>query len=288
MRTRLVAVLLLLGTWLQVAAQVSVEVVLGQANFLPGEQLLAGVRIVNRSGQTLHLGEGADWVQFTIEKNNGGFVAQSGHPPVEGVFDLESTKQATMKVDLQPCFDLSQPGRYLISATVKMKDWNKEVTAKAVPFDVIEGTKLWEQAFGVPPPPGTSEPPEVRKYTLQEANYLKEQLRLYLRVSTAEGRVLKLINVGPMISFGQPEPQLDSRSQLHLLYQNGAKRFAYLIVDPAGEIKLRQTYEYTDSRPRLRLDDKGQIAITGGVRRVMLDDLPAPTETKNDGQQINP
>lgn len=288
MKTRLVAVLLLLGAWFHVAAQVSVEVVLDQGNYLPGEQLLAGVRIVNRSGQTLHLGEGADWVLFSIEKLNGGLLEQTGHPPVEGAFDLESTKQATMKVDLEPCFDLREPGRYLISATVKLKDWNKVMMTKQVPFDVIEGTKLWEQVFGVPPAPGTSEPPEVRKYTLQQANYLKDQLRLYLRVSTAEGRVLKLINVGPMISFGQPEPQLDSRSRLHLLYQNGAKRFAYLIVDPAGEIKLRQTYEYTDSRPRLRLDDKGQIAIIGGVRRLMSDDLPAPTEIKNEGQQINP
>ena len=270
----------LLGSLLCASAQVFVAVVLSQDKFLPAEELMAGVRVVNRSGQTLRLGEDADWIQFVVEKDDGGVVQQLSEPPVQRSFTLESTKQGTLRVDLAPCFDLRKVGRYRLSAVVKIKDWNKTMTTKAVPFEIIDGTKLWEQAFGVPSEKG-NRPPEVRRYTLHQANYLKEP-RLYVRVSRSDGDVIKLINVGPMISFGQPEPQVDRRSRLHLLYQNGARIFDYLVVNPAGEIEIRQTHEYSDSRPRLRVDENGEVKVAGGVRRKTAGDLPLLIETKNE------
>ena len=59
----------ILCAWLPLSsAQVSVEVVLTQEKFLPGEELMAGVRVVNRSGQALHLGQAADWIRFNISE----------------------------------------------------------------------------------------------------------------------------------------------------------------------------------------------------------------------------
>ena len=263
-------------------AQVEAELVVNQDKFLPAEELSAGVRIVNRSGQTLHLGEDADWVKFTVEKESGGVVHQTKEPPVKGGFDLKSTDRATMRVDLAPCYDLRQRGRYLISATVKIKEWNQTISTKPVAVEIVEGTKLWEQEVGVPQPSG---PPEMRSYTLQQANYLKDQLRLYLRVADRHGHVLKMINVGPMISFGQPEQQVDSKSRLHLLYQKSNKRFAYLVVMPDGEIQTQQTFEYTETRPRLQPDDKAGISVNGGERIVSADDIPRATKSKDDDKK---
>ena len=283
-----VALLALLASALSALAQVEVEVVLDQDKFLPAEQLMAGVRIVNRSGQPLNLGEDADWAQFSIERLDGGAVHRISQPPVQGVFKLDSSERATVKVDLAPCYDLRQQGRYLITATVKIKEWDKVLITKPVPVEIVEGTKLWEQSLGVPQEQGSTQPPEVRKYTLQQANYLKSQLRLYLRVSAADGRVLKMLNVGPMIGFGQPEPQVDRLSRLHLLYQNAAKTFSYLIVNPEGDVIRRQTYEYTDTRPRLRLDEGENIVVTGGARRAAADDFPAPVKSKIDAKELQP
>lgn len=283
-----VTLLALLASALSALAQLSVEVVLDQDKFLPAEQMLAGIRIVNRSGQTLTLGEDADWARFSIEKLEAGGVHQESRPPLDGTFTLESGKQATVRVDLAPCYDLRKQGRYTITATVHIKEWNQTLTTKPVQFEIVEGTKLWEQAFGVPAPAGTVRPPEMRKYALQQANYLKSQLRLYCRVSASNGDVIKMLNVGPMIGFGQPEPQIDSQSRLHLLYQFAAKTFSYLVINPDGEIVLRQTYEYTDTRPRLRLDDSGKIVVAGGVRVPNDNDLPAPVKVKDEGKVLNP
>lgn len=282
-----VALLALLASVLAALAQVEVEVVLDQDKYLPAEQVLAGVRIVNRSGQALTLGADADWAEFSIERVGGGVVHKVGEPPMQGAFKLESSERATVKVDLAPCFELRQQGNYLITATVKVKEWNKVLVTKPVAFEVVEGTKLWEREIGVPQAAGSTQPPEMRKYTLQQANYLKS-LRLYLRVSDSNGRVIKMLNVGPMISFGQPEPQVDRQSRLHLLYQKAAKTFAYLIVTPGGDITLRQTFEYTETRPRLRLDESGKIEVAGGARRTTNDDLPVAAPTKDDGKELKP
>jgi hypothetical protein len=287
MRIHPFLIMLAMTCALNASAQVEVEMVLDQDKFLPAEQLLAGVRIVNRSGQPLNLGAEKDWVQFSIQKVEGGAVHKLSDPPVDGAFRLESGERATVKVDIAPCFDLRMQGRYAIIASVKVDAWSKVVVSRPLIFEIVEGTKLWEQEIGVPLGFGRPEPPELRKYTLQQANYLKS-LRLYLRVSASGGNVLKLINVGPMIGFGQPEPQVDRQSRLHLLYQKAAKSFSYLVVNPDGDILVRQTYEYADSRPRLRLDEGGIINVTGGARKMAADDLPPPSDSQAKSKELSP
>jgi len=276
MKRLALAVLSLISGSQFLLAQVSVELVLPQNKFLPAEEFQAGVRIINRSGQPLSLGAETDWIEFAIETSTGESIPQTSAPPVQRPFTLESSKQGTLKVDLAPCFDLRKPGYYQIRAVVKIKNWSEALTTKSVPFEIIEGTKIWEQVFGVPSPSGNN-PPEVRKYTLQQANYLKEP-RLYLRVSAADGSVLKVINIGPMLSIGMPEPLLDKSNRLHLLQQVGARSSLYLIFNSNGDKELRHTYEYSGSRPRLQWSEKGGIEVKGGVRKTSPNDVPPEPE----------
>jgi hypothetical protein len=60
---------LLLASILWSDAQVSVALVLDQEQFLIDESLPVKVRIANRSGQTLKLGQEPDWLTFAIESN---------------------------------------------------------------------------------------------------------------------------------------------------------------------------------------------------------------------------
>lgn len=255
--------------------QVTVEVVLEQEQFLPGESLLVAARITNRSGQTLRLGGEDDWLSFAVESRDGFVVAKTGDPPVKGAFELESSKRATKRVDLAPHFNLAREGRYTVRATVRIPQWELQYASDPRPFDIIRGARLWEREFGVPQTATTNAPPELRKYILQQANYLKNQLKLYLRLTDpSETRVFRVFAIGPMVSFGRPEPQVDSQSNLHVLYQYGKTAFNYTVVNPDGDILLRQTYESGTTRPRLQVDAEGRIGVTGGVRRVTADDLP--------------
>jgi hypothetical protein len=274
-----IALLLCLWAGLsQASAQVSVEVTLDQDQFLPGETLIAGVRISNRSGQPLRFGTDDDWLTFSVESKDGLVVARTGDVPVLGEFVVDSSKRATKHVDLAPYFAFSKPGRYTITATVKIKDWGKETASPQKNLNIVEGAHLWEQEFGLPKSsaPGDGEP-EVRKYMLQQVNYLKGQLRLYVRVTDAPGtRIFRTVPVGTMLSFSQPDTRLDKDSKLHLLYQSWARSFSYSVFNPDGEMILRQTYDFKTARPRFAVDADGNISIAGGERRVSQSDIPAP------------
>jgi hypothetical protein len=275
------------GFWLGVVlvwassawAQVSVEVTQDQQQFLPGEALKVAVRITNLSGQDLHLGSEEGWLTFAIESREGTVLSKTGEAPVQGAFVLESSKVAIKRVDLAPYFMLGLPGRYQIVATAHISDWNRDITSLARSFDVIEGTKLWEQDVGVPRAAGaTNAEPEMRRYILQQANYLRGHIRLYLRVTDMYGKPIRVFAVGPMVSFSRPEPQVDRLSNLHILYQDGPFSFNYTVCNLQGEVIKRQTYDYTGPRPRLRTDDEGNISVFGGARRVAATDVPAPKQ----------
>ena len=276
MKISLPILALLLLTFCRASAQVDVEVVMDQEQFLPSESVPVAVRIINRSGQPLHLGADADWLTFNVESVDGFIVMKDAEVPVLGEFDLGSSQVATKRVDLQPFFELKRQGRYRIVATLRIKAWSVETASPPKEFDVISGAELWSQDFGVPVPAGvTNRPPEVRKYTLEEANYLRQQLRMYVMVSDPAGsRVFKVAAIGPMVSFSQPEVQLDSLSNLHVIYQSGAKTFTYSVINPDGVIMQQDVYDYVDTRPRLGLNPAADVVVIGGVRRVKPDEIP--------------
>jgi hypothetical protein len=265
-----------LGVLGRLSAQVSLDISLDQEQFLSGETLNVTVMITNRSGQVLLFGRDDAWLSFSVESKDHFIVSRKGTPTVAGEFALESSKRALKKVDIAPNFNFSNPGRYTVFATVWIREWNQQLTSAPKSFEIIQGAKLWEEEVGVPKPAGaTNQLPELRRYVLQEANYLRKQLMLYLEITDRTGKVHRVFPLGPMLSFGQPEAQVDKISNLHVLYQNGAHSFSYTVINPDGDVKLRQTYDYT-TRPRLKMDDEGQLRVEGGARRVTVNDVPAP------------
>ncbi|HLH56698.1 MAG TPA: hypothetical protein VKY92_24140 [Verrucomicrobiae bacterium] len=281
------------GTWLIPllasvlcgSAQVTVEVTQEQQQFLAGEPLKVAVRITNRSGRALKLGADEDWLTFSMESREGTVVPKLAEVPVQGEFSLESSKVAIKRVDLAPYFMLSIPGAYQIEATVRIRDLKTELTSPPKSFDLIQGVKIWEQDVGVPSVAGNGAEPEVRRYTLQQANYFRGQTRLYLRVTDQYGKLIRVSAVGQMTSFGHPEPQIDRSNRLHILHLEGASYYNYAVFDLQGNLVLHQTWEIGNSRPRLRLDDEGNVTVAGGTRRIMTTDFPP---SKNDEDDSNP
>jgi len=255
-------------------AQVTVEVTLDQNEFLPGESLPVAVKITNRSGQRLHLGEEPNWLTFNVESLDGFTVLKNAEVPVVGPFDLESSQMGIKRVDLAPYFSVTQSGRYKIVATLRIKDWAAEEASEGKAFDVVNGITLWSQDFGVPEIlQGHS--PEARKYSLIKVNYLVSQLRLYVQVSDpTDAQVYKVQAIGPMVSFSQPEEQVDQYSQLHVLYQTGGAVFSYTVIAPNGTIVSRELYDYVNSRPRLGVNPQGEVVVVGGVRRLKTNEMP--------------
>lgn len=275
MKTISVLVLALLA-FFRASAQVSLEVVTDQDQFLPGESVPVAVKITNRSGRQLHLGTDPAWLTFSVESADGYMVSKISEVPVVGAFDLESSQLAIKRVDIHPYFTLTKPGRYKLTAMLRIQNWETIITNQPKAFDIINGSELWTQDFGLPN--GTNAEPAVRKYTLIKANYLREQLRLYAQVSDpAAGLSLKVSALGPMVSFSQPEQQVDRTSRLHVLWQAGARTFDYCVVNPDGMIAQQDVYDNFNGRPHLTVDETGKVIVRGGTRRTKPFAVPPQT-----------
>jgi hypothetical protein len=256
------------------SAQVTVELTLDQQQFLPGETLPVAVHVTNRSGELLHLGD-TGWITFFIQSEDGSMVVKKTDPPVKELFDLDNGEVATKRVDIAPYFNLQHTGSYRVTATLHIATWNSDITSSPQSFDVIEGAQLWSQSFGVADPEMPDQPPRIRKYTLVEANYLHDQLRLYVQVTDErDGSILKVHMLGRMISFSQPEAQLDRASKLHILCQSGATAFTLSVIGTDGKLDQQEIYDYVNTRPRLSEDSDGNIIVKDGARRVEPANIP--------------
>jgi hypothetical protein len=290
MKKLFVATMMLLTSLSLAPAQVTAEITMNQETFLLGEAVPAAVRVTNRSGQKLKMGEDADWLTFTIEKLGGNVVAKLSDPPVQREFTLESGQTGIRRVDFSPYFSLDRNGRYRIIANVRVKAWDSTITTAPKEFDIVNGAKIWSQEFGLPLSTGvTNSAPVVHRYSLEQANYLRTQLRLYLRITDVDDeRVIKVVHVGPMVSISKPTPQIDRGNNLHVLYQHTAHGYLYVVIRPDGEILARQTHEIAESRPKLVGDENGNFRVVGGLRLPSDNDLPALKLSETDATQQTP
>ena len=276
---------LIVGAWLAslgcLYAQVTMELSLDQEQYLSGEALPVVVRISNRSGQTLTLGTEEGWLKFAVESRDMPIVVRNGEAPVAEKIVLESAQAVIKRVNITPYFNLKRQGHYSVTATALIQDWGKQITSAPVGFDIIRAATLRELEFGVPLPPGVSNrPPDVRKYTLLQANYLKK-LMLYFQLSDPTGKHDRVFPLGRMLNMNLQDTQLDRVSNLHLLYQVGAHTSCYTVISPDGELLTRQTYEF-NAHPRLRYDESGGIAVAGAMRLERPDDLPRKVDAGNE------
>jgi hypothetical protein len=61
---------------------------------------------------------------------------------------------------------------------------------------------------------------------------------------------------------------------LHVLWQSGASVFSYAVVSPDGAVLQREIYDYINTHPRLGTNDRGDIVVIGGARRVEPEPMP--------------
>jgi hypothetical protein len=257
----LLALFLGLGT-VATRGQVDVILELEQKQFLRNESIPVKVQINNHSGQPLKIGESADWLTFTVENRQGQAVPAVQELVAGGQFDLESAGSVSKTIDIGPAYDLSQPGSYRIVATAKFNALNLVASSQPQPFDIVAGSRLWEEVCGVPTTNGA---PRYIRYTLLQS-FRGKELRLAVRIAEEpDAPGARLVPLGPVVSFAQPDHVIDRGSVLHLLYQSGPHGYDYVELAPEGEITTRKAFQLAPPRPRLKLGEDGRVTILGGM-----------------------
>lgn len=259
----------------EAGAQVDISLSFKKDFFLADEAMLAELTIVNYSGRSIVLGEKADWLTFSIESSRNKTLSAERPLDIYGRFEIPNAGSGIRRVHLVPSFRLQEQGSYQIKATVVLPELGFKKSSEAVEVNILSANLLWEREFGLVSS-ADGKPPEIRRYELMRS-INEKSIELYVRVSSQyRESIFGVYSLGNVVSFGEPERQVDRLSNLHVLFQNGARSFRYAIIKPNGEILLQQRWDYTNTRPRLSLGEQGLIEISGGMRQISYDDIPSP------------
>lgn len=255
-----------LVTFLTVApwsrGQVDISVDLNHTYYLSGEPVLALMTFKNRAGRDLTLASEPRWIEVRVTDAVGEPVARrspvfAGAAPVV----LPSGREARYRLDLAPFFDFPRPGRYRVRIAARFPEWSEVVAAQEAHLRVVSGVALWSERFAV-----TDDRGDVsrREYRLMQVNRL-DATHVYLQVRlVANERVVGVEQIGTMVSFADPEGQIDPVGNAHLLVQFGRESYRYCVVSPNGQLIARQTYVHGPGQPQFRRNEAGLIVVRGG------------------------
>lgn len=274
----------LLGWFAQ--AQIELRLSADREFFLTGEDLEVAVKVANFTGGPLTLGEQPDWLRFTVERTDSGVVNKLSEVEESGSFTLPQATVGTVRFNLTPHFALDRPGKYRVVAQAVTPKGPEVFTSEPLAFEIVRGVQLNpDREVGVTLPDGTT---ARRKYLLQQVNFLRT-VELYVRVTDAAESVnVKVARLGRIVTFDPPKWVVDRKSQFHVLHRVDANTSGYHVFQPDGTLVTREFYRFTRTTPELRVNDEGEVAVIGGIRRLTASDIPASRTNRPPEPVTNP
>lgn len=245
--------------------QIQVELKFARLQYVAYEPVLASVQITNLAGRDIELRDenGQHWFGFEVTAGEGRLLApevETSEPPLR----IDSGKTVTRKVNLTPAFPVQDLGAYHVRANVFFADLNRFFYSQTKVFQVTDARPIWQRTVGIPD--GTTGAGETRTYSLL-SNRFPDHTKLYARVENKNtGAVYRTFPIGRVIAFDEPQAELDSQNQLHVLHCAAPRTWAYSHIGLNGELLQRATFMETKSRPRLARASNGGVAVKGGMQ----------------------
>jgi hypothetical protein len=281
-----------LAAWFFLAAsgqaQIQVELKFKRLQYIAHEPVTATLRITNLAGRDIELrDEGSHrWFGFEVNAREGRLLAPLKQDAPEPALRIDAGKTVTRKVNLTPLFPVQDFGAYHVRANVYFADLNKFFYSQTKVFQVADARPIWQKTVGVPAgKPGAG---EMRTYSLL-SNRFPDHTSLYVRVENKNnGIVYTTYSLGRVIAYDEPQAELDSANQLHVLHCAAPRSWAYSHIGLNGELLLRSTFMETKTRPRLRRTADGAIAVSGGMRDVPVAQSARSPASKSSNSSARP
>ena len=259
-RLILIAAVLSGGTaWAQISVRLSLE----RDRYLIYEPLTATVQVDNFGARpvTLKDAEGQPWLRFEILRKDGQRVAMIGPGFLAGSTTLGAGESAAKSANLVSYYNVRELGPYRVRAIVKCAGIGGAFPSNDHVFEVVGGRQLWAKSAGTLTPDGKE---SLRTFSLMTLR-LEPYNRLYARVEDERaGLIFGVISLGPWVTLGAPQAELDKESRLHVLHQVAPRNFRYALISPSGAVLKREQYSDFESRPEMLRAEDGKVKIVGG------------------------
>lgn len=274
------AFLLLLGVVCShtLRAQLDLRLAVDRDNFVCHESIHLEVQIISDHANAVILGDVNGWIRFSVLNGRGFPVNQTAKIPKGALFVLGAGKSISKTINLAPFFDFSEPGVYVISASITTRNWrNVRFESQPIKIQVVRGRTMQVLKRGVQGGDGESEP-EVVRYSLQSAR-VNGKAHLFLRVSDDHEpsyRIYSVTPLGMMVNEAKPTMAMDRDGISHVFFQSHKHQYFYCRLNPYGALMRRETYVRERAMPFLNRDKFGRFAVMDGTRVVSESDYPAP------------
>ncbi len=228
------------------------------------EPVIATVAIRNLSGRDLPLADegGIPWFGFEITREGGQVI-----PPLVADYKLEpliipAGQTFERTVNLNALYGLHNYGMYRIRATIYFSPLKQYFQSPMLNVEMSDGKVLWKQEVGVPegqPGAGGRRRYTVLTFRQPTANYL------YIRIEDVDtGGIFACFPVGRILSGMEPAVKLDLANTLNVLQVTGPKTYLHTQVGLDGQVLAQDLYTAEKTRPGLRLNRSGSVAVVGG------------------------
>jgi hypothetical protein len=246
-------------------AQIQIDLKLPRLQYIAYEPIVATVGITNLAGRDIELHDtaGQAWFGFEVTGSEDEPIAATTAQLSEGPLRVEAGKRVVQKINLTPHYGVTEFGIYHARAYIYFSDLGRFFYSPKRAFEVTGARPIWQKTVGIPedaPGPG-----KVRTYSLM-TNRFPDHTSLYVRVEDKDsGIVYATYSLGRIISFGEPEAELDRENQLHVLHCAGPRTWTYSRIGLNGEALAHTSFLETRSRPRLVHMADGAVAVRGGM-----------------------
>jgi hypothetical protein len=283
---RAMKIALLLGSislWaIRAEAQIQVELKLPRLQFIAYEPVIATLHITNLAGRDvdLHDADGQAWFGFEVTGSEGQPISPLKATSEQLPLKIEAGKRVTQKINLTPLFQVQDFGTYHVRAHIYFSDLSKFFYSQAKVFEVTDARPIWQKTVGVPDGSG---PGNARTYSLL-TNRFPDHTSLYVRVEDRDtGVVYATYSLGRVLSFGEPQAEVDQVNRLHVLHCATPRNWAYSQVGLNGELLAHSSFMETKTRPRLAHAADGGVNVRGG----MLEAPPAAESARNAAPKLS-
>ena len=244
------------------SAQLSVNIQMGQTQFLAGEAMLVTVTISNHTGGDVILQNSGrtPWLDMVVKRGSGEPASSLGRPNF-GAVKIASGQSMVKTLDISGLYNLREPGSYSVSALIRYGTDNNGFVSNRLLFNCVNARPDWSQKVGVPGQPGKTHEFRVINFTSSQRSMLYTQV-----VDSKTGVSLQTLNLGQALLFRKPQAAVDRSQVLNVLYLATPEFYVHARVDVNGRFLGRELHTRGGGGdPRLVTFADGSVKVAGSI-----------------------
>jgi hypothetical protein len=242
-------------------AQLAASLQISKKTHLTGEPVVAIVTITNHSGRDLVLQSDGrfQWLDFIIKSSSGRLI-NSRRGALFGPMKIAAGQTMARDVDLTEHFQLSEPGNFTVSTTIKLPGQSTEgASSNRAFFSQINSRPYWTQKVGV----GGG---NTREYRLIQFSG-DSKTRLYAQIVDGRtGQFIRTFPLGDMLTLRKPAATVDRSQRMHVMFLATPSMWVHCVINTDGQLVERQIHRRPpQGDPRLLTMGDGTVQVVNSI-----------------------